>query len=61
MTVKDFKKEYNLGEFNNTFSPMDESDDIELAKQHEKNYGKSETLKAIKSLKDSYWEGLGNK
>jgi|TARA_R110002020_G_scaffold374891_1_gene586152 hypothetical protein len=61
MTSKDFKKEYNLGEFNNTFSPMDESDDIELAKQHEKNYGKSETLKAIKSLKDSYWEGLGNK
>ena len=61
MTSKDFKKEYNLGEFNNTFSPMDESDDIELAKQHKKNYGKSETLKSIKSLKDTYWNGLGDK
>jgi len=48
-------KEYNLGEFNNTFSPMDESDDIELTKQrHEKNYGKSETLKGIKSLKNEW-------
>jgi len=55
MTSKEFKKEYNLGEFNNTFSPMDESDDIELTKQrHEKNYGKSETLKGIKSLKNEW-------
>jgi len=61
MKSKEFKKEYNLGEFNNTFFPMDESDDIELTKQHEKNYGKSETLKSIKSLKDTYWNGLGDK
>ena len=55
-------KEYNLGEFNKTFSPVDESDDIELTKQrHEKNYGKSETLKSIKSLKDAYWTVLVDK
>jgi len=50
-----------LGEFNTTFSPIDESDEIELSKQHEKKYGKSETLKSIKSLKDTYWNGLGDK
>ena len=61
MKKKEFKKEYNLGEFNKAFSPLDESDEIELSKQHEKNYGKSETLKSIKSLKDTYWNGLGDK
>ena len=61
MTSKEFKKKYNLGEFNTTFSPIDESDEIELSKQHKKKYGKSETLKSIKSLKDTYWNGLGDK
>ena len=61
MTSKEFKKKYNLGEFNTTFSPIDESDEIELSKQYEQKYGKSETLKSIKSLKDTYWNGLGDK
>lgn len=59
MKSKEFKKEN--GEFNKTFSPIDESDEIELSKQYEKKYGESETLKAIKSLKDTYWNGLGDK
>jgi len=56
MISKEFKKEYNLGEFNNTFASVDESDDIELSKQ----FG-PETTKSIKSLKDTYWTGLGDK
>ena len=57
MKSKEFKKEYNLVEFNNTFAPVDESDDIELSKQ----FG-PETTKSIKNMKkEHYWIGLGDK